>query len=236
VLRRGSWRPTRAHEYLFQLAKSPNYFCDMEAVREEKKDPADDVRRITKAKEYKQNPQDKYISRVKQWMLREQNEPCGRNLRDVWCIGTQAYPDAHYATFPEKLVEPCIKVGTSEKGCCPKCGAPWARIMDSNYVRRNRPNEITRPCPERRPSGNAVAGVCSITLGWLPTCDCGQGEAVPCTVLDPFMGSGTVAAVAARLGRNYIGIDINEEYIQQHANKRIAAAVPTVPLFAEAEK
>ncbi|HUV72493.1 MAG TPA: hypothetical protein VMW25_05810, partial [Clostridia bacterium] len=45
--------------------------------------------------------------------------PSGRNLRDVWTINPQAFPESHYATFPEKLVEPCIKAATSEKGCCP---------------------------------------------------------------------------------------------------------------------
>ena len=45
-------------------------------------------------------------------------------------VNPQPYPGMHFATFPYKLVEPCIKAGTSEKGCCPKCGAPWVRMVE----------------------------------------------------------------------------------------------------------
>lgn len=45
-------------------------------------------------------------------------------------VNPQPYPGMHFATFPAKLVEPCIKAGTSEKGCCPKCGAPWVRMVE----------------------------------------------------------------------------------------------------------
>ena len=54
----------------------------------------------------------------------------GRNLRSVWTIATQPYPGAHFATFPEALVEPCVKAGTSERGVCPECGAPWVREVE----------------------------------------------------------------------------------------------------------
>jgi hypothetical protein len=49
------------------------------------------------------------------------------------------------------------------------------------------------------------------TLGWQPSCSCGE-EPVPCVVLDPFIGSGTVAKVAIRLRRNWVGIDLNPAY------------------------
>jgi len=45
-------------------------------------------------------------------------------------VNPHPYKGAHYATFPEKLVEPMIKAGTSEKGCCPKCGSPWERMVE----------------------------------------------------------------------------------------------------------
>ena len=51
----------------------------------------------------------------------------GANLRNVWTIPTQGVSAAHFATFPERLVEPCILAGTSAEGACAKCGAPWAR-------------------------------------------------------------------------------------------------------------
>ncbi len=52
----------------------------------------------------------------------------GRNIRSVWEFPTQPYPEAHFAVFPEKLPELCIKAATPEVGCCSKCGAPWERI------------------------------------------------------------------------------------------------------------
>jgi hypothetical protein len=54
----------------------------------------------------------------------------GRNLRSVWTVATQPYPGAHFATFPPKLIEPAIKAGTSERGVCPECGAPWERVVE----------------------------------------------------------------------------------------------------------
>ena len=55
--------------------------------------------------------------------------PTAANLRNVWTIATHSFSDAHFATFPPKLVEPCIKAGTSEKGCCVACGSPWKRVV-----------------------------------------------------------------------------------------------------------
>ena len=67
------------------------------------------------------------------------------------------------------------------------------------------------------------------TLGWRPTCGCACGEPVSATVLDPFLGSGTTALVADRLGRDCIGIELNPEYAAM-ARRRIG---DDAPLFAE---
>ena len=60
------------------------------------------------------------------------------------------------------------------------------------------------------------------TTGWRPTCECGHTETVPCVVCDIFMGSGTVAEVAAKHGRDYVGIELKPEYAEM-ARKRITA-------------
>ena len=49
---------------------------------------------------------------------------------NVWTIATHSFKAAHFATFPPALVEPCIKAGTSEKGVCGECGAPWGREVE----------------------------------------------------------------------------------------------------------
>ena len=53
----------------------------------------------------------------------------------------------------------------------------------------------------------------SISKGWGPSCSCEEATRVPCTVLDPFSGSATTGMVALREGRNYVGIDLNPDYL-----------------------
>jgi hypothetical protein len=152
-----------------------------------------------------------------------------RNLRSVWCIGTQAFKGAHFATFPEALVEPCIKAGTSEKGNCPKCGRPWARVIapSADYAKKlgTWTPDTDADKELRGQIGFAAHGkknACTAdyqTLGWKPCCKCQTGDPVPAVVFDCFSGAGTVAVVAERLGRNWIGCEINPEYIQIAQNR-----------------
>jgi len=146
-------------------------------------------------------------------------------------LATEPFSEAHFATFPQALVEPCILAATSQKGCCPACGAPWARVIESE-------RKLTRPGkgskiyvdPEGSPykeHGGSVIGnrdpkrhcTETTTAGWLPTCDCpnpdpdrAHNRTQPAVVLDPFLGSGMTAAVAKRLCRDYVGIELNEDY------------------------
>ena len=62
-------------------------------------------------------------------MSKEEQQAMGANKRTVWSIATQPYKFAHFATFPEKLVEPCILAGTSERGVCGVTGGPWQRVV-----------------------------------------------------------------------------------------------------------
>ena len=118
-------RPTSAHEKLFLLTKSARYFYDAEAVRSdgyanrggvayaEGKDVGESLA---------QSPRET-TARIAESMKKH----TGANLRNVWTIPTHSFPDAHFATFPPDLVERPIKAGTSERGVCAKCGAPWVR-------------------------------------------------------------------------------------------------------------
>jgi len=132
-------------------------------------------------------------------------------------------------TFPPDLIEPCILAGTSEKGVCPKCGAPWRRVVERNRLKRT---ELPKSDPRYRPNdyigayadinGKADAGYTETsTLGWQPTCDCGIKETVPAIVFDPFIGSGTTAMVARKHGRKAIGLDLNYEYLNINARERL---------------
>lgn len=63
------------------------------------------------------------------------------------------------------------------------------------------------------------------SLGWSPTCDCGEQETRPCVVLDPFAGSGTVGVVALKRGRSFLGVELNPKYAQL-AHDRIEGDAP----------
>ena len=142
-------RCTKAHEYIFMLSKQQRYYYDSDAVKE----PAvsTDIRKFTDNGADKQRGHSRrhagfngrYADKIA-----EQGVPETRNRRSVWTVATRPYKGAHFATFPETLIEPCVLAGS-------------------------RPADI---------------------------------------VLDPFMGSGTTAAVAKKHGRQYLGCELNPDY------------------------
>ena len=67
-------------------------------------------------------------------MTKDEQQANGANLRNVWTIATHSFSEAHFATFPPRLVEPCIKAGTSERGVCKQCGGPWVREVEKELV------------------------------------------------------------------------------------------------------
>jgi len=200
-------RPTKAHEYLFLLAKSARYFYDAAAVREAA--TFDGTRGNGNARETTPLNGDRWATHKGLTAY----DGSGRNLRSVWTIATAPYPGAHFATFPPRLVEPCVKAGSPEGGVCPDCGAPWARVVERTAMVIAR-SERTHSMGQTRSSGTMLAPPTSETTGWRPTCDHG-GDPVPATVLDPFAGTGTVGLVAQSLSRRALLVDLNPEYLVQ---------------------
>jgi len=160
------------------------------------------------------------------------NTIAGRNLRSVWTLATEPTSLKHFATFPQKLVERCILAGSSAKGVCGQCGAPWARVLEkapSTMNIRVRDAKAGRAAPhegykaselEMEAYGQEEMGFTQ-TLGWRPTCKHSATVApTPATILDPFTGTGTSQVVASRLGRDCIGIDLSAKYLAM-ARKRL---------------
>jgi len=153
-------RCTKAHEHIFLLSKSPRYYFDHEAIKE----PAVGGQ-TGRAASFKRegSKRAQVIPGQSAGTHRADREDVAyngetRNRRSVWTVPTRAFKGAHFATFPEQLIEPCILAGAPIGG----------------------------------------------------------------TVLDPFMGSGTAAVVAERLGRQWIGCELNAQYADI-AYERIAA-------------
>jgi DNA modification methylase len=141
-------RPTKSHDYIFLLSKRERYFYDAEAIKERSTT-------FGSVPEISNMPKGAYLNRdnaVSGYGFIYSRGPCAsefRNRRSVWTVASEPYAEAHFATFPTKLIEPCVLAGS-------------------------RPGDI---------------------------------------VLDPFIGSGTTARVAQRLGRQYLGCELNPQYV-----------------------
>ena len=153
-------RCTKAHEYVFLLAKSPRYYYDAEAIQENSVDKESINGRRPRKHHALAEMDPTGFGATRLGFLNGRSNQAGttyptRNRRSVWTVTTKPYSGAHFAVMPPDLVKPCILAG----------------------------------CPE--------GGV----------------------VLDPFMGSGTVAAVAQDAGRRAIGIELNPDYCKLIAKR-----------------
>jgi DNA modification methylase len=231
-------RPTSSHEKLWLLAKSERYFYDADAIAEPLSAISLDQISYFQKNGARDDPRDKGldISRrdIRGLLDRKGRGARGaamanqttRNKRNVWTIPSLPFPDAHFATFPPALVEPCILAGCPDKVCA-NCGKPWVRVVEIE----SRPNwqggegqkhdgTLYRP--------NIGGGVSNdrrdrTDHGFSPSCLCDAGG-IPGTVLDPFGGAGTTGMVADRLGRNAILIELNPAYAEMTRARLVADA------------
>lgn len=196
---------------LFLLSKQPRYYYDAEAVREPAASRSGGVRRGHTGSEGKYGQlSDPMVRSGAPYARRGAPVSKDRHRRSVWTVPTQAFHGSHTATFPAKLVEPCVLAGTSAAGCCSLCGRPWERVLEVSYRPLSRRRE-RRGDPrvfeiEMRQVREAR------TLGWRPTRGC-DAAAAPAVVMDPFAGTGTALQVAQALGRDAVGIELNAEYL-----------------------
>lgn len=227
-------RPSKEHEYIFLLTKSETAYYDHIAVRRPMAERS--VQRLSQPKFWEQTGGDKDYRNTGENANRSVRKALEnvaarsdgmRNLRSVWDVAVGKYKGAHFATYPEELIEPCILAGTSARGVCPACGAPWKREISKR--REDDPQRKTGRAAtgnkDRRDAETKRKLLVVETVGWNPSCACAAGDPVPATVLDPFAGSGTTLAVALKHGRSAIGIELNPEYIDL-INTRIGTTQP----------
>ena len=137
-------RCTKSHEYIFLLTKNPQYYFDSESIKEES------VTSWEIGQQTRLQRKNATGGAISGGIGEKISTGETRNKRDVWSVSVKPYSGAHFAVYPEELIEPCVMAGS--------------KVGD--------------------------------------------------IVLDPFFGSGTTGAVAQKLGRQYIGCELNQGYEQ----------------------
>jgi DNA modification methylase len=226
-------RPTKAHEHVFLFSPSDDYYYDRDAIIEpvtggahtrgggvggKTVPPGHDLQGRMRQNE-------RYGRAIRELVTH-------RNKRTVWNIPTEPFKGTHYATFPRELARTCILAGSSAAGCCSLCRAPLRRrvlIEGATFKERTAGRERSGYAAATlggAPHSFAVRGshghISRVrkTVGWDPTCSC-AAVVVPCTVIDPFAGAGTVGVVAIETGRNALLIEVSEPYAIS-ARRRLA--------------
>lgn len=225
-------RPTSATEKVFLLTKSERYFWDREAGKEDgsENEPWAKSSNVgDKARLVRNDGNPINLGRSAKSLDGK------RNMRNWWRMPPDPFPGAHFATFPRELPFRCLSVGTSEAGVCPRCGAPWVRVVRKSGDTPRGKASYRGWSTKADGKGLSKQGLdyagghgsnfrrCD-TIGWRLGCGCEAGDPVPSTVLDPFSGAGTTALVAAQLGCHAVAIDLSAEYAKV-ARLRIEADV-----------
>lgn len=237
-------RPTTAHEYMFLLTRSAKYHYDAEAIKEPTTGGAhgrgtgvNPKARIPAG--WDTGPGD-HRDKVGRYPRSKQNESFSaaitrpvsmRNKQTVWTVQSAPFPGAHFATFPPKLVEPCILAGTTSQACA-ECGAPVRRVVarqprgDWTKGRHETGDRLKEGRGDATDGGRGAAFYegykAPETVGWEPDCICWEPGG-RCLVLDPFAGSGTTGMVAIEHGCDFVGIELNQAYAEM-ARGRLAQA------------
>lgn len=210
-------RCTNAWEPVYQLTKRGRYFADMEAVKES----AIQAGRLRNDRIGGQKYNGATAMHSDGAIF---TGSASANLRNVWSLGPEPLRDIdHYAAFPTELPRRCIKIGTSERGVCPSCGAPWKRDLETRVIAAPGGGAFRAATPGAETSATSVFRTkvvnAPVTLGWQPSCRCNAGDPVPATVLDPFGGVMTTALVANQLGRDSISIELGPKYAAMGARR-----------------
>lgn len=225
------------YEYVFLFAKQARYFFDLDAVKvPHTYGTYDDDGNFEPAQQWFESGEGTRKMDQTEGQLGElAGSPRrkgrglfstrGKNPGDVWDIATGGYRGAHFAVWPQALVERMILAGTSAKGRCPTCKSPWERIVEAKKkgrIKKKGTENLTGNRKGENPddydrlklkgSGGIVPSETQ-TVGWRPTCDCPEHEPERCVVMDTFSGSGTTGFVAMKHGRSYVGLDLNPEYL-----------------------
>ena len=239
VFRTGQWRPTTAHESIFMITKSNDYYCD--EIRLAEPVTGTSHHRGTGHHRKAVNGRDEGIKQNTDWNASHNHVTETRNPRSVWSFSNEPYSGPHFAPFLSALVHKCLTAAIGAGGCCSCCHTQLAPVIEKQRV-STRPGNDSKALDEtgakldgatagnRDPLRHVLRREC---VGYFPTCGCGSfhrigepgemsevaDDAVPATVYDPFVGSGTTAQVAHHMGLCAIGSELGEQYLPLIADR-----------------
>jgi DNA modification methylase len=206
VLRKGKGRCTSAYEFIFVMAKSDQYFWDSEAFYEKGNEEGSHSRGMNQTKRPNFLDHERMVSG---------SIPGQRNPRSVWSIPSEASHIPHFASYPSEMVRRCVQAATSDGGCCASCKAPYAPVVERRQRMATRSSKAPKEGSDERTKRDPLRhiSVRGKLLGYKQTCNCEASGPIPCTVFDPFLGTGTTSQTAVYMGRNAVGIELNPEYV-----------------------
>jgi DNA modification methylase len=217
-------------EQVFHLPQKPDYWYDLDAIREQYSESM--KRRAEAGYKHKHGGAEDdgwegthhrggLLDKSKEYG--DHMNPAGKNPGDVFEVTTKPFPDAHFAVYPPELCEKPIKA-TAPPKVCAACGAPYERDVEREPGKYDYSDRAENVGNGQQASGTQLETPTTEHVGWDQTCDCDTDDTQPGIVLDPFAGAGTTCLVAKRLGRRFVGIDLNPEYVAM-AQKRVGVTV-----------
>jgi DNA modification methylase len=265
-------------EFVFHLTPEPDYWFDLDAIREPHKEISLDRHEscfVSSGTQSHRSPAESGERESVTMDAEDALHPNGKNPGDVFEIAVKAFPEAHFAVYPPELCERPIK-SSCPPTVCAECGTPYERKTEEVLLWERRRDTVDRSQAQRAlekfeqsdltvkhlkacratgvkdtGQGQAVQNGCNEEStaelaaeakqvlggyvrefygparrddGWGQDCGCETDETEPGIVLDPFAGAGTTCMVAKDLGRRFVGIDLNPEYVAI-AQKRVGLSV-----------
>jgi len=233
-------------EYVYMFSLNQDYYFDLDAVRE-----SYDSRESGKS----YNPGNKQTKELVEHFEKQGSggnfdghdwsmDNGGKNPGDMWTVATANMSEAHFAVYPKKLCEKPVKAGCPKK-VCSECRKPYVRVTEESVSFHSGSGKAgNTPKGKHKDRQEANSGEYDIrkgprknvdTLRFDSSCHCDTEETQKGVILDPFAGAGTTCLVARKFNRDYIGIELNEEYAEM-ARERIRDEVGGQPLDKFLEK